>query len=207
MLLLSCGRAVGSSDTWKRRKGAWSSQLAVFIPTDSHLNAPTSALLAILLPFWMCQVVKEKTCVLHFFGDYFWPLGHILIYIIAFSLCILPWVSVGFNISSYSFPNNTQLQHVEKACWYFLKKGLAIIWIIRVTVVSPGHKSIHILQDINHALNGWDLKEKLPSWICCCIIAYYGSFTSSSEASGSGTIGLIWNDNSCVPLWSIPMTL
>lgn len=203
MLLLSCGRALGSSDTWKGRKGPdpanWQCSF--------HLNAPTSASLAILLPFLMMSSGYRENMCTAFFWDNFWPFGLILIYIIALSLCILPRVSVGFNISSYLFPNNTQLQHIEKACWYFLKKGLAIIWIIGVTVISPGHKSIHILQDINHALNGWDLKEKLPSWTCCFIIAYYGSFTSFSEASGTGTISLVWNDNSCVPLWSIPMTL
>lgn len=90
----------------------------------------------------------------------------------------------------------------------FQKKGLPIVWIIRIAVVSPGHKSVYILQNINHALNVWDLKEKkLSSPTCCCIIAYYGSFTSSSEASGSGTISLIWNGSSCAPLWSIPVAV
>lgn len=64
-------------------------------------------------------------------------------------------------------------------------------------MVSPGHKSIHILQDINNTQNVWDLKDKLPSPKCCCII-----LPISFEASGTGTISLIWNSNSCAPLWS-----
>lgn len=200
-MLLSCGSAVGSSDTWKGRKRASSSQLEVLILTPECSNLSyTSAILN------ADKYLKRKHVYCIFLRLFlaFWPYSNLHH---AFSLFIFPWVSVGFNISSYLFPNNTQLQHVEKALRYLKEKGSDIIRIIRVTVVSPGHKSIHILQDINHALNGWDLKKKLPSWTCCCIIAYYGSFMSSSEASGTGTISLIWNDNSRVPLWSIPMTL
>lgn len=63
------------------------------------------------------KALKRKHVYCIFFGDDSCPFGHILIYIIVFCLYVLPCDSVDFNISSYLFPNNTQLQHVEKARW------------------------------------------------------------------------------------------